>query len=55
MTKSREGGSNEITEWARREAARTKLPLCEVLAAMLVEARAADDPSLILKVIQAQK
>jgi hypothetical protein len=53
MTKSRESGHNEITEEARREAARTKKDVCAILAAML--AVAAGDTDRIRKVIRAQK
>jgi hypothetical protein len=55
MTKSWESGENEITEQARREAARAKQDLCDILAAMLVEARAARNTDLVQKIIQAQK
>jgi len=41
MTKSRERGENEITEEAKREAARTKKHVCDILAAMLAAAKAA--------------
>ena len=55
MTKSREGGSNEVTDGTKREAARTKRPPCDILADMLVEAKAGNDTERIRKIIQAQK
>ena len=55
MTKSRESGQNEITDEAKREAVRTKASMCDILASMLVQAKAANDIGRILKIIQAQK
>ena len=55
MTKSREGGSNEVTDGTKREAARTKRPPCDILADMLVEAKAGNDTERIRKIIRAQK
>ena len=55
MTKSREGGSNEITDEAKREAAHTSVPLCDILAAKLSAAKALNNTELIRKIIQAQK
>ena len=39
MTKSREGGENEFTREAKREAARTGMHVCEILAEMLDDLR----------------
>jgi hypothetical protein len=55
MTKSQEGGENEITAEAQREAARTKRNVCAILAAMLVNAKAAGDTDRVRKIIRAQK
>jgi hypothetical protein len=55
MTKSRERGEDEITDEARREAARTGGHVCDVLAAMLLRAKAAGDAGRIQKIIRAQK
>ena len=54
MTKSREGGSNEVTEDARREAARTRTPICDVLAAKLAAAKLANDTELIRRLSSAE-
>jgi hypothetical protein len=55
MTKSRESGDNEITEEAKREAARTKGNVCAILAAWLAEAKAAGDAEHVRKILKAQK
>lgn len=55
MTKSRESGQNEITDEAQRKAASTNKTVCEVLAEMLADARAAGDTDRIRKIIRAQK
>jgi hypothetical protein len=51
VTKAREHGENEITEEAKREAARTGLHVCDVLASMLAKAKAENDT----KRLKAQK
>jgi hypothetical protein len=55
MTKSEERGENEITEEAKREAARTGKDVCAVLAAMLKKAKAAGDKARERKIVRAQK
>ncbi len=55
MTKSRERGGNEISEAAKREAARIKRNICDILAAQLAAAKLGGDAELITKIIQAQK
>jgi uncharacterized membrane protein YebE (DUF533 family) len=55
MTKSRERGENEITEEAKREAARTKKHVCDILAAMLAAAKAAGNTERQRKILRAQK
>jgi hypothetical protein len=55
MTRSRESGENEISREAERESARTGTSACDVLARMLVEAKAAGDGERIRKIIRAQK
>lgn len=55
MTKSRESGENEITDRAKREAARTGESVCGILARMLASAKAAGERELIGKIIRAQK
>jgi hypothetical protein len=55
MTKSQEGGSNEITEEARAEAARTGKDVCAILAAMLRKAKAAGDRAKVKEIVRAQK
>ena len=55
MTKSPEGGENEITEEAKREAARTGKDVCAILRAMLKKADAAGDKAREKKIIRAQK
>jgi hypothetical protein len=55
MTKSQESGENEITRKAKRIAFRTNKHVCEILASMLAEAKAADETELIQKIKQAQK
>ena len=55
MTKSRERGENEITEEAKREAARTKKHVCDILATMLAAAKAASNTERQRKILRAQK
>jgi hypothetical protein len=55
MTKSQESGDNEITDEAKREAARTGQNVCSILARMLGEARATKDGERIRKIVKAQK
>ncbi len=55
MTKSREKGENEITREAKLRAAREGKTLCEVLAAMLKEAREQTDQERERKIIRAEK
>jgi hypothetical protein len=55
VTKAREHGENEITEEAKREAARTGLHVCDVLAAMLAKAKAENDTKRMHKIFKAQK
>jgi hypothetical protein len=55
MTKSPESGENEVTEEARREAARTGKPVCAVLQGMLARAKAAQDQDRQKKIVRAQK
>jgi hypothetical protein len=55
MTKSQEHGENEITEEARREAARTGTNVCAILAAMLRKAKADGDRVKQKKIRRAQK
>jgi hypothetical protein len=55
MTKSEERGENELTEEAKREAARTGKDVCAILAAMLKKARAAGDKARERKIVRAQK
>jgi len=55
MTKSREGGHNEITDEAKRQAPLAGMTVCEYLADTLDAARAANDSDRIRKIIKAQK
>jgi hypothetical protein len=55
MTKSWERGQDEITEAAKREGARTGRHVCDILAAMLAQAKAAGDTEKVRKIIRAQK
>jgi hypothetical protein len=55
MTKSQESGENEITEEAKREAARTGQNVCAVLNEMLKQAKREQDEARIKKIIRAQK
>lgn len=55
MTKSRESGENEVTREARREAARTKVNICAILARWLADAQDARDEDRVQKVRRAQK
>jgi ribosomal protein L18E len=55
MTKSQEAGANEVTEEARREAARTGKDVCAILARLLKQANAARDSVRVKKIEKAQK
>lgn len=55
MTKSREGGENEITREARKEHARTREDICAILARWLADARATGDVDRVRRVQTAQK
>jgi hypothetical protein len=55
MTKAPEGGQNEITEEAKREAARSGKAVCDILAAWLRQAKKAGDRERIKKIVRAQK
>lgn len=55
MTKSQESGENEVTEQAKREAARTGRDICDILEEMLARAKAARDTERSQKIIRAQK
>ena len=55
MTKSPERGADENTDEAKREAARTGRHVCDVLAAMLIRAKAAGDGERVGKIIRAEK
>jgi hypothetical protein len=55
MTKSPEGGENEFTDEAKREAARTGKDVCAILAAMLKRAKQKGDDAAVKKVQKAQK
>jgi hypothetical protein len=55
VTKSEERGENEITEEAKREAARTGKDVCDILAGMLKKAKAAGDKARERKIVRAQK
>lgn len=55
MTKSWERGRDAITEAAKREAARTGRPVCDILAEWLAQAKAAGDAGRAGKIVSAQK
>ncbi len=55
MTKAPENGENEVTEEAKKEAARTGMDVCEILKAMLKKAKAARDKNRERKIKRAQK
>jgi hypothetical protein len=55
MTKSQEKGENEITDQARREAARSGREICDILNDMLAQARADKDQEAERKIRRAQK
>jgi len=55
VTKSPEKGENEITEVAKREAARTSRHVCDILNTMLKKAKAAKDRDRERKIKRAQK
>jgi hypothetical protein len=55
MTKSHEKGENEITDEARRQAARSGHDICDILSNMLQRARADKDRHRERKIRLAQK
>lgn len=55
MTKSQEQGRNEITDEARREAARTGKDVCAILKAMLRAAKKAGNTERQEKIKAAEK
>ncbi len=55
MTKSWEQGDNEITNKAKREAARTGKAVDSILAELLANAKATGDKSRVRKILRAQK
>ena len=55
MTKSPESGENEVTEEARREAARTGEHVCAILARLLRKAKLTRDTVRMKKIEKAQK
>jgi len=55
MTKSPEGGANEVTDQAKKEAARTGTAVCTILARMLQRAKASRDKARVRKIVRAQK
>jgi len=55
VTRSRDRGSNEITEEAKRKAIREGTSVSQVLDELLAEAKAAHDTARIKKIQQAQK
>jgi hypothetical protein len=55
MTKAPEGGENEITVEAQRDAARTGKSVCSILAAMLKAAKKSRDKARKRKIEKAQK
>jgi hypothetical protein len=55
VTKSPESGENEVTEEARREAARTGEHICAVRARLLRKAKATRDTVRVKKIEKAQK
>jgi hypothetical protein len=55
MTRSREHGENEITEEAKREAARTERHVCDILDEMLAEAKHDGDTDRVKRIEKAQK
>lgn len=55
MTKSPEKGANEISDEAKREAARTGRDVCVILKEMLKKAKAVKDRDRELKIKRAEK
>jgi hypothetical protein len=55
MTKSQEKGANEITDEAKRMAARTGKDVCDILNDMLAEARADKNTGREQKIKRAEK
>jgi hypothetical protein len=55
MTKSQEKGENEVTDEARREAARTGKDICDILREMLKKAKTAKYMDRVGKIKRAEK
>lgn len=55
MTQSTEGGENEFTDAARKEAARTGEDVCAILLRMLRQAKLIKDAARVRKIIRAEK
>jgi hypothetical protein len=55
MTRSQEKGENEFTQAAKREAAKTGMPVSEILTRMLAEVIRTKDAAAQKKIVQAQK
>lgn len=55
MTKAQEKGENDITDEAKREAARTGRDVCDILKDMLQSAKAARDKGRVAKTKRAEK
>jgi hypothetical protein len=55
VTKSAEKGDSDVTDAARKEAARTGKDICRVLAEMLGKAKRAKDRARQRKIVRAQK
>jgi hypothetical protein len=55
VTKTPEKGDNDVTDEARREAARTGKDVCQILAEMLRKAKRAKDKARQRKIVRAQK
>jgi hypothetical protein len=55
MTRYREKGESELTEQAKREAARTGKDVCDILERMLRAAKQTGDRVQQTKIVQAQK
>jgi hypothetical protein len=55
MTRNREKGDNDVTDEAKREAARTGENVCAVLKRLLRAAKQKKDRARQMKIVQAQK
>ena len=55
MTKAPERGDNEFTEEAKRESARTGVPVCDILKGWIKKAKTARDRKRLRKLQQAEK